>query len=194
MRLNWMAAIPAAVGMAVSGPAAADEMNEERISEGHKLYQLSCSVCHGDKGDGKTWATRALDPSPENFTEDPDHFDMRQLTEHIAEGCHDTAMQPFKYQLYVEEIEDVSAHILVNLLGWTVAEVNADLRGETHGHDDHDHGHGSHGDDHGDGDAHADKDSHGDDHDDHDSHADGGGCKPWNLEGVKTVAVRGHRP
>jgi len=176
----------------------ANEMTETHISNGHTIYQQSCSVCHGDKGDGKTWATRALDPPPEDFTAEPEHFNMEELVEHISGGCHDTAMQPFKYQLYEQEIEAVSAHILVNLLEWTVAEVNAGLKGEPHARDDH----GSDGDSHDEQASHDDKSSHDEQeshadkgsHDDDDSHADGGGCKPWNLEGVKTVAIKGRKP
>lgn len=192
MRTGRLTLLSGAVCATVSLSGMAGEMSERRISEGHTIYQLSCSVCHGDKGDGKTWATRALDPSPEDFTAEPDHFNMEELEEHISEGCHGTAMQPFKYQLYEQEIEAVSAHILVNLLGWTVGEVNADLEGEPHAKGDHGSDGGS--DDEGtsrDGyESHADKSSR----DDGDFHADGGGCKPWNLEGVRTVAVKGRKP
>jgi len=124
--------------------------------------------------------------------------------DHIAEGCHDTAMQPFKYQLYEQEIEAVSAHILVNLLGWRLAEVNADVKGEPHGRHDQDsdgdsHDHQGSQEDKGSHDhkaSHDEQESHADKgpHDDDDSHADGEGCRPWNLEGVKTVAIKGRKP
>jgi mono/diheme cytochrome c family protein len=54
-------------------PASADklinpfEKNPEAISEGKKIYESMCLVCHGDKGKGNGAASVSLNPHPANF-------------------------------------------------------------------------------------------------------------------------------
>jgi len=42
---------------------------EESLRQGEKLFLQNCSVCHGEKGDGKGPAAAALKPPPANFLE-----------------------------------------------------------------------------------------------------------------------------
>jgi len=37
------------------------------IQRGKEIYEKKCSLCHGDKGDGKGPASAGLNPKPTNF-------------------------------------------------------------------------------------------------------------------------------
>jgi len=40
---------------------------EESLQKGKALFIQNCSVCHGEKGDGKSIAAATLNPAPANF-------------------------------------------------------------------------------------------------------------------------------
>jgi len=51
------------------------------IEKGKEIYEKKCSLCHGEKGDGKGPASAGLNPKPTNFKEshgekmtDGEHF------------------------------------------------------------------------------------------------------------------------
>ena len=51
------------------------------IQKGKEIYEKKCSLCHGDKGDGKGPASAGLNPKPTNFKDshgekmtDGEHF------------------------------------------------------------------------------------------------------------------------
>jgi mono/diheme cytochrome c family protein len=51
------------------------------IQKGKEVYEKKCSLCHGDKGDGKGPASAGLNPKPTNFKDshgekmtDGEHF------------------------------------------------------------------------------------------------------------------------
>ncbi len=51
------------------------------IQRGKEIYEKKCSLCHGDKGDGKGPASAGLNPKPTNFKDshgekmtDGEHF------------------------------------------------------------------------------------------------------------------------
>ena len=51
------------------------------IQKGKEIYEKKCALCHGDKGDGKGFASAGLNPKPTNFKEshgetmtDGEHF------------------------------------------------------------------------------------------------------------------------
>lgn len=83
------------------------------LKKGEKLYDSHCAVCHGDKGDGKTWVSETLDPKPQNFT-DPKAsktLTKKRMMQSITNGREGTAMQPFKTQLSKDEIELIVDYI-----------------------------------------------------------------------------------
>lgn len=93
-------------------PYAAEPANP-LLKEGEDLYQKNCSVCHGDKGDGKTWVSNGLNPPPKNFT-DPKvikTLTKKRMIQSITDGREGTPMQPFKTQLSKKEIELVVDYI-----------------------------------------------------------------------------------
>ncbi|MEW6314585.1 MAG: c-type cytochrome [Pseudomonadota bacterium] len=78
-----------------------------------KIYQNYCSVCHGDRGDGKSRAQNSLNPSPRNFTstESAAELTRERMIYSVTNGRPGTAMQPWKVKLRPDEIEAVVDHI-----------------------------------------------------------------------------------
>lgn len=77
------------------------------------LYHNYCSVCHGDRGDGKSRATGALSTLPRDFTSDAS---KRELTRErialaITHGRPGTAMVGWKTQLAPADIDRLTDYI-----------------------------------------------------------------------------------
>jgi len=71
------------------------------------LYQEYCSVCHGDRGDGKSHATQGLVPPPRDFTSPQAALELNRerIVHAIAEGRPGTAMSGWKSRLSQAQIE-----------------------------------------------------------------------------------------
>lgn len=88
------------------------------ILKGGDIYQTSCAVCHGDKGNADTWVSKSLNPKPRNFT-DPEvitYLDRDQMFHSIYNGRPETAMQPFRHQLSEEQIVNLIDYIRSKLM------------------------------------------------------------------------------
>lgn len=74
------------------------------------IYHNYCSVCHGDRGDGRSRARGSLVPPPRDFTSGGElsRDTMITITTHGKPG---TAMTPWKTQLNAKEIEAVVDYI-----------------------------------------------------------------------------------
>jgi mono/diheme cytochrome c family protein len=77
------------------------------------LYHDYCSVCHGDKGDGKSHAMQGLVPPPRDFTSPQSSIELNfgRIVHAIREGVPGTAMTAWKSRLSAEQIEAISRHI-----------------------------------------------------------------------------------
>jgi len=69
----------------------------ELLSQGKKLYQQNCAVCHGVKGDGKGPAGVALKPPPRTFNIPLNQWtfskgDLNKVFGVITKGIPNTAM------------------------------------------------------------------------------------------------------
>ncbi|MFN3077417.1 MAG: c-type cytochrome, partial [Alphaproteobacteria bacterium] len=81
-------------------------------STGRSIYAKTCSVCHGDRGDGATWAKHGLDPSPFNFTSAKGReLSRRHMINTVTYGSPRTAMVGFSTQLSREEIAAVVDYV-----------------------------------------------------------------------------------
>jgi mono/diheme cytochrome c family protein len=106
---------------------------------GRNIYARTCSVCHGERGDGASWAKNSLNPSPADFTtEDPRKLTRQEMINAATYGSPGTAMMPFASQFSREEIISVVDYIRSSFM-------KADV--ETAAHDDGtaqggDHAHG----------------------------------------------------
>jgi mono/diheme cytochrome c family protein len=78
------------------------------------LYHNYCSVCHGDRGDGKSRASGALSTPPRDFTSEASRRDLTQerIARAIADGVPGTAMVGWKTQLSKADIDSLAAHVL----------------------------------------------------------------------------------
>ena len=86
---------------------------------GKKIYHDRCKACHGDRGDGQTFAANALNPPPKNFTTVTSRKELtrKRMTRSITQGRPGTAMMPWKDVLSLNEIKVVVSYIRVTLMG-----------------------------------------------------------------------------
>jgi mono/diheme cytochrome c family protein len=98
MLLAW-SALQAGVGVAAPDPAA--------------LYHNYCSVCHGDKGDGRSRATGALSTLPRDFTSEASKREMtrERIALAITHGRPGTAMVGWKTQLSPTDIDRLADYV-----------------------------------------------------------------------------------
>lgn len=82
-------------------------------NRGRVVFAKNCSVCHGDKGDGNTWAKSQMQPPPRDFTTTQAKMDFtrERLITSITYGRPDTAMAGFGTQLSKEDINAVADYI-----------------------------------------------------------------------------------
>lgn len=74
------------------------------------IFKNNCSVCHGDRGDGRSRASTALVPPPRNFTTASDLTRERMITT-VTNGKPGTAMTSWKTQLSAAQIEGVVDYV-----------------------------------------------------------------------------------
>ena len=101
----WLAALCAA-------SIAATAWGAEPAARGGKfnpveIYRNSCSVCHGEKGDGQSRARNSLNPAPRNFTspEETAQLTRERMIQSVTNGRPGTAMMPWKTRFNEKEIE-----------------------------------------------------------------------------------------
>jgi len=72
-----------------------------------QIYRNSCSVCHGEKGDGQSRARNSLNPAPRNFTspEETAQLTRERMIHSVTNGRPGTAMMPWKTRFNEREIE-----------------------------------------------------------------------------------------
>ena len=85
---------------------------------GKKVYLERCQVCHGSKGDGKSFAANALNPPPKNFTSEQSkkQLTLKRMIDSATNGRPGTAMMPWKDNLSAEEIRAVVQFIRKELM------------------------------------------------------------------------------
>lgn len=90
------------------------------------LYHDFCSVCHGDKGDGKSRAQGSFARPPRDFTA-PDSRGLPRdyLIAIVRDGKAGTAMVGWKSQLNAQQIEAVVDYIRTAFMGLPGAETPA---------------------------------------------------------------------
>ena len=85
---------------------------------GKKIYNDRCKACHGNRGDGQTFAANALNPPPKNFTTVTSRRELtrKRMTRSITQGRPGTAMMPWKDVLSQNEIRAVVGYIRMTLM------------------------------------------------------------------------------
>lgn len=110
------------------------------------IYWNHCSVCHGEKGDGQSFARHSLKPPPQNFT-DPKfrkESSRAHMIETVRKGAKTkegdpTAMIKWTGRLDDKRIEAVVDYIIVKFMAGERAPDSASNVG--HEHHGHDHSH-----------------------------------------------------
>lgn len=96
------------------GPGAAAIAGERPAKGGvvkpDVIYHNYCSVCHGDRGDGRSRAQGSLNPRPRDFTTAAELTRESMITI-VTHGKSGTAMTAWKTQLTTEEIASVVDYI-----------------------------------------------------------------------------------
>lgn len=103
---GWWAAGYAARATSVSAPA------HEGV-DAAKLYHKYCAPCHGDRGDGMSRATAALDPPPRDFTtaKAAEELSRERMIVSATYGRPGTAMVGWKRRLSADQIEAIVDYI-----------------------------------------------------------------------------------
>jgi mono/diheme cytochrome c family protein len=78
-----------------------------------RLYAATCSVCHGEKGDGNSHARSGLNPPPKDFTthEAKNNLTREYMIHIITNGKPGTAMTGFASQLTEKQISNLAEYI-----------------------------------------------------------------------------------
>ena len=99
-----------------SSIAFADPVDSET---GRDIFFKHCKACHGNKGDGKTFAANVLNPPPKNFTSEKSKQQLtgKRMIRSVTEGRKGTAMMPWKSRLTAQEIQAVVNYIRQKLMG-----------------------------------------------------------------------------
>jgi len=88
---------------------------EKRLENGKKIFMAQCSVCHGEKGNGKGPAAAALNPKPRNFRRGLKNFQygasFEEVVATISNGPPTGIMPAFKGALEEEEIQAVATYV-----------------------------------------------------------------------------------
>jgi mono/diheme cytochrome c family protein len=81
----------------------------EQTIDAQKIFQESCSVCHGDDGRGAVWGQASLAVPPRNFrTEDSrQELTRERMIASVIAGRPGTPMPGFGTQLSIEEVSAV---------------------------------------------------------------------------------------
>jgi len=101
----WLTALCALPFAGPSWGAVSPASNDSfKVAE---VYRNSCSVCHGEKGDGQSRARNALNPPPRNFTspEETAQLTRERMIISVTNGRPGTAMMPWKTRFSAPEIE-----------------------------------------------------------------------------------------
>lgn len=82
------------------------------------LYHNYCSVCHGDKGDGRSRAAHALSPVPRDFTSAASRQELtrERIVLAIKHGRPGTAMVSYSTQLSERDIDRLADYVLTQFV------------------------------------------------------------------------------
>ena len=92
--------------------------NPADLETGRDIFYKHCKACHGDKGDGKTFAANVLNPPPKNFTveESKKELTEKRMIQSVTKGRKGTGMMPWESNLTQKEIRAVVHYIRKKLM------------------------------------------------------------------------------
>ena len=92
--------------------------NPANLETGRDIFYKHCQACHGDKGNGKTFASNVLNPPPKNFTAEESKKELTEerMIQSVTKGRKGTAMMPWESNLTKDEIQAVVHYIRKKLM------------------------------------------------------------------------------
>jgi len=105
-------------GLVFSGLVSTSVLAAQPSINAALLYHNYCSVCHGDRGDGQSRGSQALNPSPRNFTSEASKQELvrERIIHSITNGRPGTAMVAWKAQLNDREIAALADYLLATFI------------------------------------------------------------------------------
>ena len=103
----------------VSGPLLPNAFADSAdLETGRDIFYKHCKACHGDKGNGKTFAANVLNPPPKNFTAEKSKKELtkERMIHSVTKGRKGTAMMPWESNLTQAEIQAVVHYIRKKLM------------------------------------------------------------------------------
>lgn len=96
-----------------SSASIADEQTTAQSNETIKIYQESCSVCHGDDGKGAVWGQDSLSTPPRDFTSDSAkrELDRDRMIASVTYGRPGTPMPGFGSQLNATQVAAIVDYV-----------------------------------------------------------------------------------
>ena len=122
---------------AVLGASMARAAPPPGASQAAVLYHNYCSVCHGDKGDGRSRASGSLSTPPRDFTAEASRRELtrERIVLAITHGRPGTAMVSWRSQLSEADIAALADHVLTEFVqGRAVASPAPDAISGTRAH------------------------------------------------------------
>lgn len=126
--LSLRVAAPAlALLLALPAVAATPAAPAATTARAATLYHNYCSVCHGDRGDGKSRATGSLSTPPRDFTSEASRRELtrERIALAIAHGRPGTAMVGWKTQLSETDIAILADHVYAQFVQGDAATARA---------------------------------------------------------------------
>lgn len=110
LRLLWIAALSTALPLA----AHADDVQPDAA----ELYHDYCSVCHGDRGDGRSRARQGLIPPPRDFSAPgaAEQMPRERMIDSVLNGRPGTAMVGWKTRLSAQQAAAIVDYIRGNFM------------------------------------------------------------------------------
>ena len=140
--LPWQAAQAASPTQPTAGTSATPSAQAQAAA----LYHNYCSVCHGDKGDGRSRATGSLSTVPRDFTSEASKRELsrERIALAIAHGRPGTAMVGWKTQLSDTDINRLADYVLATFVQGSSPALAGPISGtRAHGGREADGGHGA---------------------------------------------------
>lgn len=109
MKMSCMLALCLA-WIGCSSALAAEPARKPAAPTAELIYKDECSVCHGDRGDGRSRASNSLVPPPRNLAE-AGEMTREYMIAVVADGKPGTAMAPWKTRLSPQQIEMVVDYV-----------------------------------------------------------------------------------
>ena len=112
---NWRCGL-LVLALVICGPPLAAAPVDE--STAHRLYEKFCSACHGERGNGQSRASFALDPPPRDFTtpEAWRQLSRERMLTSVTYGRPGTAMVGFAKRLDKAEIAGIVDYIRAHFM------------------------------------------------------------------------------